>query len=72
MRAQGMSYAAGMGRLGSIMAPYAVGFVMGKLGPEMGYLASFSMFAFLLFFTGIAVLCLGIETKGRSLEELTA
>lgn len=72
MRAQGMSYASAVGRIGSIMAPFAVGSVMGGLGAEMGYLASFSMFSLLLFSGGTAVLCLGSETKGRSLEELTA
>lgn len=71
IRAQGSSYAAATGRVGSIIAPYAIGSVMAGLGAELGYAVSFGMFAFILFLGGVTVLGLGIETRGRSLEELT-
>ncbi|HLC25340.1 MAG TPA: MFS transporter [bacterium] len=71
IRAQGASYAAATGRVGSIIAPYAIGSLMAGLGAELGYTVSFSMFALLLFLGGFLVLGLGIETRGRSLEELT-
>lgn len=72
LRAQGLGYAAAVGRVGSILAPYAIGSVLTGLGVDLGYTVSFGMFAVVLFAAGATVLGLGTETKGRSLEELTA
>ena len=72
MRAQGVSYAAAIGRIGSILAPYSVGSVMAGFGAETGYMVSFTLFAVILFAGGTAVWSMGVETKGRGLEELTA
>lgn len=67
-RATGAGSAAAFGRIGGILAPTAVGFLLPALGTS-GVLA---LNAALLAIAAGAVALLGIETKGRRLEEISA
>ncbi|TGE33647.1 MFS transporter [Desulfosporosinus sp. Sb-LF] len=68
-RATGSGWAAGFGRIGGILAPIAVGKMIGKY--QMGTQSVFILFALVLVAVVFNVLILGEETKGQSLEELT-
>lgn len=66
LRTTGAGSAAAFGRIGGILAPFAVGTLLPKIGQE-GVLA---MNAGLLAMAAAAVAILGIETKGKRLEEI--
>lgn len=66
-RGTGAGWAAAVGRLGSIAAPYAVGVVYQAQGKESGYEVVFFMLTAVFAVTALAVLVLGKETKGESL-----
>ena len=65
-RASGSGWAAGFGRLGGILAPSIVGWM---LAAKMGSGAIFSMFTAVLLLGALNVIVLGEETKGRALED---
>lgn len=70
IRGTGAGSAAAFGRLGAIVGPYLVPWLLDKQGlglPQSGIFAMF-MIAFLI--VAVAVAVLGEETKGRSLEEV--
>jgi MFS transporter, putative metabolite:H+ symporter len=67
MRGTGAGTAAAVGRIGGIVAPLIVGKI---LGANLGQQAVFAQFAFVVIAGAIAVILLGEETKGRSLEEI--
>ena len=65
-RASGAGFAASFGRIGGILAPYTVGMLL----PSMGTGGVFGMNAIMLAVAGVAILALGIETKGLRLEQI--
>jgi len=67
-RGTGAGWAAACGRFGGVLAPLAVGQIMGSWGA--GYESVFLMFAAVLLVGAINVALLGEETKGRTLEEI--
>lgn len=66
-RASGVGSAASFGRLGGILAPILVGLLLASIGTR-GVLA---MNAAALAVAAIAVAVLGIETKGKTLEDIS-
>ena len=68
-RGSGAGWAAGIGRIGGIAGPYAVGLMLGA--PGLGTLAVFSMFAAVLLVIAANVWLLGEETRGRTLDEIS-
>lgn len=68
-RGSGAGWAAGIGRIGGIAGPYAVGLMLGA--PGLGALAVFSMFATVLFVIAADVWILGEETRGRTLDDIS-
>jgi len=67
-RATGAGSAAAFGRIGGILAPIIVGFLL----PSIGRGGVLAMNAALLVVAAGAVGILGLETKGRTLEEISA
>jgi putative MFS transporter len=68
MRGWGVSMASSMNRLASIIAPSAVGML---LAAQMGIGSVFAMFGVVGLAAMIVLATMGIETKRRSLEELS-
>lgn len=68
VRALGSGWAAGFGRIGGVLAPAVVGYMIG--GAD-GFTRIFTMFTITLVFIALAVLVLGEETKNRSLDEIS-
>ncbi len=66
-RATGAGFASGVGRLGSIVGPYVVGLII----PTFGKSGVFTLGAISFFIAALVVAILGIETKGRVLEEIS-
>ena len=68
LRATGVGWAAGIGRVGGILAPLVVGRILSSMpGRQDLVFAQFSI----VILAGLVVVCsLGEETKGRSLEEI--
>ena len=66
-RGTGVGWAAAVGRIGSIAAPYLVGVVYQAQGKEHGYEVVFLMLTVVFALTALVVLVLGKETKGESL-----
>jgi putative MFS transporter len=70
VRATGAGWAVGIGRLGGILAPLVVGWLLGTWSGAHGLV--FSVFAAVVLVGVAAVLLLGEETRGRSLESIAA
>ena len=68
VRATGMGTASSIGRIGAIASPVLVGW----LYPIFGFAGVFGMTTIVLFVGAAAVVFLGINTRNRSLEEITA
>lgn len=69
IRALGSGFAAGFGRIGGMIAPMLVGFMIaGNIGMNI----IFAMFAMVFVFISFVVLTLGIESKRKTLEEISA
>ncbi|GAB6181364.1 MFS transporter [Desulfotomaculum defluvii] len=66
-RGTGVGWAAAVGRLGAIAAPYLVGVVYQTQGKENGYAVVFFMLTAVFAITALAVLFLGQETRGKTL-----
>jgi putative MFS transporter len=66
-RATGSGFASSIGRLGSLAGPYAIGVLL----PVWGQAGVFTLGAASFVIAAISVLLLGVETKGRSLEEVS-
>ena len=66
-RATGAGFASSIGRIGSLIGPYVVGLVL----PVAGQVGVFSLGAACFVAAALVVLLLGVETKGRSLEEVS-
>jgi putative MFS transporter len=79
LRGTGTGSAAAFGRIGGILAPLAVGWLLvpgraaasGAAAGDGGFTAVFAMFAAVLVAGASAVLLLGEETRGRTLEEIS-
>jgi len=79
LRGTGTGSAAAFGRIGGILAPLAVGWLLAAGGTETsgapsgdtGFSAVFTLFAAVLVAGATAVLLLGEETSGRTLEEIS-
>ena len=76
LRASGMGFSYGIGNLGKIIGPLGLALIVGSsnyVAPKVTLDALFSALRFLAFWYGQAGLVfafLGIETKGRSIEEI--
>jgi len=70
-RGSGAGWAAAVGRIGAIAAPYIVGVIYQSYGKEAGYATVFGILTGVFVVVAIAVFILGVETKGRTLDELT-
>jgi putative MFS transporter len=70
LRGTGTGSAAAFGRIGAVLAPLVVGKLVGSWGG--GFHAVFVMFAAILLAGAAGVLALGEETRGRTLEEISA
>jgi putative MFS transporter len=67
-RATGSGFASAIGRVGSLIGPYAVGVVL----PVFGQGGVFTLGALSFGVAALAVWAMGIETKGLALETLVA
>ena len=78
LRASGMGFSYGIGNLGKIIGPLGLALIVGSsnyVSPKVTLDAIFPALLFLAFWYGQAGLVfalLGIETKGRSIEEISA
>ena len=68
LRATGMGMASSIGRLGAIVSPVAVGW----LYPRLGFAGVFGATTLVLLTGALAVMVMGISTRGRSLEDISA
>nr|WKF55771.1 Putative niacin/nicotinamide transporter NaiP [Paraburkholderia busanensis] len=68
VRATGTGLASSIGRLGAIAAPILVGY----LYPPLGFAGVFGATTAVLLIGALAVLLMGVQTRGRSLEEIAA
>jgi len=71
-RGSGAGWAAAIGRIGMIAAPYVVGVIYQTYGKAAGYTYVFGMLTAVFAVVALAVLVLGIETKGKTLDEITS
>ena len=69
LRGTGSGWAAAFGRTGGVLAPILVGWIVRTRGGGFGPI--FMMFAGVLLFGALAVLALGEETRGRTLEQIS-
>ncbi|MGE8547510.1 MFS transporter [Alcaligenes sp. Marseille-Q7550] len=67
-RSTGSGFASSVGRLGSLLGPLLVGLIL----PWTGHTGVFTLGATSFTIAALVVLVLGVETKGRSLEEVSA
>lgn len=68
MPRKGGGFASSIGRLGSLIGPYVVGVIL----PITGQIGVFALGAGCLVIAALVVGALGIETKGRMLEDVSA
>src|SRR6202162_4618217 len=66
VRATGVGLASSIGRLGAIAAPILVGYVY----PLLGFPGVFGATTFVLLIGAAAVVLMGVQTRGRSLEDI--
>jgi MFS transporter, putative metabolite:H+ symporter len=69
LRGTGSGWASGVGRVGGIIAPLVVGWILSRWPGRQDLV--FAQFALVVFIGLISVLALGHETKGRSLEDIS-
>ena len=67
-RATGGGFASSIGRVGSLIGPYMVGVIL----PVTGQIGVFALGAGCFVTAALIVAALGVETKGRVLEEISA
>ncbi len=66
-RATGSGFASSIGRIGSLIGPSVVGMVL----PAAGQSGVFTLGAASFVTAAVVVMLLGVETKGKSLEEVS-
>lgn len=69
-RGSGSGWAAAVGRVGAIAAPYIVGWLYGTKGKQAGFTYVFVMLTIVFAVVALVVAVAGIETKGKSLDEM--
>jgi len=67
LRATGTGFASSIGRFGALLGPYIVGVLL----PLTGQGGVFSMGAISFVIAALLIIFLGVETKGRSLEDVS-
>ena len=72
MRATGAGFAGGFGRVGGVLAPLVVGWIIAAFGKQAAFAYIFDLFTVVLLLGAAAVLVFGVETMGRSLEQISA
>lgn len=70
VRGSGAGWAAAVGRIGAIAAPYIVGLVYQAKGKVEGFSYVFVMLTIVFAVVAVVIALLGIETKGQTLEEI--
>jgi putative MFS transporter len=68
IRALGSGWAAAIGRIGGILAPTVVGYM---ISAEGGFMHVFGMFTLVLLAVSAIIWVMGEETKGKSLDEIS-
>jgi len=68
VRTTGTGLASAIGRIGAIVSPILVGYMF----PKFGFGGVFGMTTVVLVLGALAVLVMGVPTRGRSLEEIAA
>lgn len=71
IRATGSGWASFCGRIGAILAPMVIGQMIVVMGQAAAYSAIFILLASVFLVTALGMLLLGIETKGKTLDELS-
>ncbi|HBT20535.1 MAG TPA: MFS transporter [Peptococcaceae bacterium] len=71
IRATGAGWASFCGRIGAILAPFIVGQMIILMGQKAAYPVIFFLFTAVFAAAALGMLVLGIETKGKTLEELS-
>ena len=66
-RATGGGFASSIGRIGSLIGPFVVGLIL----PMTGQIGVFALGALCFVLAALVVAMLGIETKGRALEDVS-
>lgn len=66
-RATGSGFASSVGRFGSLLGPFAVGVIL----PVTGHSGVFTLGALSFAAAALVVIVMGVETKGKSLEEVS-
>lgn len=69
-RGSGVGWAAAVGRIGAIAAPYIVGVVYKAKGTQAGFNYVFIMLTIVFAVVAVVIAVAGIETKGRALDEI--
>lgn len=69
-RGSGAGWAAAVGRIGAIAAPYIVGLVYQTKGKKAGFTYVFLMLTIVFAVVAVVIAAAGIETKGRTLDEI--
>jgi len=72
IRGTGTGWAAAIGRIGAIAAPYIVGLVYETKGKQVGFTYVFIMLTIVFAVVAVVVALGGIETKGKTLDEIDA
>jgi putative MFS transporter len=67
VRATGTGFASAVGRIGSLIGPSVIGFIL----PTAGQSGVFALGAGAFTLAALVVLVLGEETKGRTLESIS-
>jgi MFS transporter, putative metabolite:H+ symporter len=67
VRATGTGFASAVGRIGSLIGPTVIGLIL----PTAGQSSVFALGAGAFVIAALAVLILGEETKGRTLEHIS-
>ena len=70
IRGSGSGWAAAIGRIGAIAAPYIVGLVYEIKGKQAGFTYVFLMLTIVFAVVAVVVALWGIETKGLTLDEI--
>lgn len=69
-RGSGTGWAAAVGRIGAIAAPYIVGLVYKTKGNQVGFSYVFLMLTIVFAAVAVVIALAGVETRGRTLDEI--
>ena len=71
VRGSGTGWAAAVGRIGAISAPYIVGRIYQSYGKQTGFNNVFLILTVVFAVVAVIIAVAGIETKGRTLDEIS-